>query len=193
MLPLETLIATYGYYAIAAGAFFEGETLLVLGGLAAHQGYLSLPAVLACAFTATFATDQFYFSLGRLKGLAVLERRPRWKVKSEKVFTLLRRHQTLLALFFRFLYGMRAIVPFALGATGIPRLRFMALDLLGSAIWVAVYGTLGYLFGRTVEIVLGNIKRYETGFFVAVLVVGALVWAHHRWRLRRAARRLQKC
>ena len=184
-MTLAVLISTYGYYAIAAGAFFEGETMLVLGGLAAHQGYLSFPVVLACAFGATFATDQFYFSLGRLKGLAVLERRPRWKVKSEKVFTLLRRHQTLLALFFRFLYGMRAIVPFALGATGSPRLRFLALDLLGSAAWVAAYGALGYLFGRTAQLVLGDVRRYEADGFAAILALGLLVWLLSRRRLRR--------
>lgn len=192
-MTLEVLISTYGYYAIAAGAFFEGETILVLGGLAAHQGYLSFPGVLACAFVATYATDQFYFSLGRLKGLAPLELRPRWKAKSEKVFTLIHRHQTPLALFFRFLYGMRAIVPFILGATGISRLRFMVLDFFGSAVWVGVYGTLGFLFGRTVQTFLGDLKHMEIWIFAAVFAVGLFIWARHRWRLRRAARLLQKC
>ena len=184
-MTLEALIAAYGYPAIAAGAFFEGETMLILGGFAAHQGYLSLPAVLGCAYLATVATDQFYFSLGRLKGLAALERRPRWKAKSEKVVALIRRHQTPLAIFFRFLYGMRAIVPFALGATGSPRLRFLALDLLGSAAWVAAYGALGYLFGRTAQLVLGDVRRYEADGFAAILALGLLVWLLSRRRLRR--------
>ena len=186
-MTLAVLISSYGYYAIAAGAFFEGETMLVLGGLAAHQGYLSFPVVLACAFAATFATDQFYFSLGRLKGIARLEQHPRWKIKLERVFLLLRRHQTPLALFFRFLYGMRIVVPVALGATGIPRWRFLALDLLGSAAWVGVYGTLGYLFGSTVQTFLGDLKHIEIWIFAAVFAVGLFIWARHRWRLRRAA------
>lgn len=180
-MPLEALIATYGYAAIAVGAFFEGETVLVLGGLAVHQGYLSMPGLLASAFLATLAADQLYFHLGRAHGFALLEKRPSWKARADKVFSMLRRHQTLAALSFRFFYGMRAIVPLALGATGINRLQFLVLDMVGAAAWAATYGTLGYLFGGTVEVMLGNLKHYERWFFAVVALLGMLIWIVHRW------------
>jgi membrane protein DedA with SNARE-associated domain len=44
---LQALIAKYGYLAILIGTFFEGETILVLGGFAAHRGYLMLAGVAA--------------------------------------------------------------------------------------------------------------------------------------------------
>ena len=181
-MTLETLISTYGYAAIATGTFLEGETVLILGGLAAHQGYLSMPAVLASAFLATVIADQTYFYIGRAKGQAPLEKRPTWKAQSEKVFTLLHRHQTLVTLCFRFLYGLRILVPFALGASRISRLRFLVLNLIGTLLWVTTYGTLGYLFGRTLDGMLGNMKRYEGRFFVAVALLGLLFWAIRRWR-----------
>jgi membrane protein DedA with SNARE-associated domain len=180
-MTLEVLISTYGYAAIAVGAFFEGETVLILGGLAVHQGYLTMPGVLVSAFLATLASDQFYFHLGRAKGLALLAKRPSWKSKSDKVFTLLRRHQTLVAVLFRFFYGMRAIVPFTLGASRTGWIRFLALDFLGAGIWAALFGTLGYLFGRAVVIVMGDMKRYELLFFAIAAFVGTLVWIVHRW------------
>lgn len=187
-MTFAALIATYGYAAIAAGTFFEGETILVLGGLAAHQGYLTLPGVLASAFLATLAADQLYFHLGRAKGMAALKKRPAWKARSEKVFARLRRHQTLVSLSFRFIYGLRAILPLALGASQTGRLRFLVLDLVGAGVWVATYGALGYLFGRTIDVVLGDLKRYETVFFAAVALLGGLVWLVHRWpRKSRAA------
>ena len=187
-MTFAALIATYGYAAIAAGTFFEGETILVLGGLAAHQGYLTLPGVLASAFLATLAADQLYFHLGRAKGMAALEKRPAWKAKSEKVFARLRRHQTLVSLSFRFIYGLRAILPLALGASQTGRLRFLVLDLVGAGVWVTTYGTLGYIFGRTIDVVLGDLKRYETVFFAGVALLGGLVWLLHRWpRKPRAA------
>jgi membrane protein DedA with SNARE-associated domain len=39
------LIERYGYFATLAGTLIEGESLLILSGLAAHRGYLSLPLV----------------------------------------------------------------------------------------------------------------------------------------------------
>ena len=180
-MPLEALISTYGYAAIAAGTFFEGETILILGGLAIHQGYLSMPGVAASAFLATLAADQLYFHLGRAKGMAALEKRPAWKAKSEIAFARLRRHQTLVSLTFRFFYGLRAITPLALGASQAGWLRFLVLDMLGAAAWVLSYGALGYLFGRTLDVALGNVKRYEIGFFAGVALLGGLVWLGHRW------------
>lgn len=110
-MSLETLISTYGYAAIGIGAFLEGETILILGGLAAHRGYLELPWVIVCAFLGTLFGDQLYFYIGRTKGKALLERRPHWKSKSEKVFLLLNRHQVWVILGFRFLYGLRTVTP----------------------------------------------------------------------------------
>ena len=54
---MEQFVATYGYAAIALGTFFEGETILVIGGFLAHRGYLGLPGVIAGA--ALWAAHRF--------------------------------------------------------------------------------------------------------------------------------------
>jgi len=137
---------------------------------------------LASAVLATLIADQTYFYLGRTKGRTPLEKRPSWKARSEKVFSLLHRHQTPVTLCFRFLYGLRILVPFALGASRISRVRFFALNLIGTLVWVTTYGTLGFLFGRTLDGMLGNLKRYEGRFFLLVAILGLLFWAIRRWR-----------
>jgi len=43
LVDLQSIIENYGYAVILLGTFLEGETILVLGGVAAHQGYLALP------------------------------------------------------------------------------------------------------------------------------------------------------
>ncbi|HRT06051.1 MAG TPA: VTT domain-containing protein [Kiritimatiellia bacterium] len=179
-MSLAILVSTYGYAAIALGAFFEGETVLVLGGLAASQGYLALPGVCAAAFLSTLCADLVWFHLGRAKGPALLEKRPSWKARSAKLFARVRRHQNLVLLSFRFCYGLRTLTPLALGATGTSRRRFLLLDLLGAGAWAAAYAALGYLFGGTAQAILGDVRRYELRIFAAVAVVGGLVWLVHR-------------
>jgi membrane protein DedA with SNARE-associated domain len=39
-VTLEHLISQYGYMALVVGTFFEGETILVAAGFAAHLGDL---------------------------------------------------------------------------------------------------------------------------------------------------------
>ena len=48
-IDLASIVQQYGYLAIFLGAILEGETVLILGGFAAHQGYLQLIVVVALA------------------------------------------------------------------------------------------------------------------------------------------------
>ena len=63
-MSLVELIQGYGYWAVAAGAFLEGETMLLVAGAAASRGHLSLPAVEAVAALACLGGDQLWFYLG---------------------------------------------------------------------------------------------------------------------------------
>ena len=179
---LESLIQQYGYLAIAVGTFAEGETVLLLGGFAAHRGYLDLAGVIAAAFVGSLCGDTLYFEIGRRKGMAFLERRPAWKKHVARVLTMVHSHQTLLILSFRFLYGIRTVAPFAIGASGVPLRRFLVLNVVSAALWASAFGTLGYLLGNTLQAVLGDIERYERGVFAAIVFASIAIAAWRRWR-----------
>ena len=180
-MSLEQLVATYGYAAVLIGTFFEGETILVVGGFLAHRGYLELPWVIASAFAGTLLGDQLYFYLGRSKGMALLGRRPRWRAKSERVLELLRRHQVPLILGFRFLYGLRTVTPFLIGASGVAPLRFSCLNVAGSAAWALAIGIAGYVLGQALETLLEEVRRYELWILAAIGAAGAAVWMRYWW------------
>jgi len=175
-MTLEWFLGKFGYLAVLVGTFFEGETVLILGGLAAKLGYLRLPWVIVAAFLGTFAGDQAYFFLGRRYGQKMLERRREWREKSKRVADLLERHQTAFLFGFRFVYGIRTVSPFAVGMTRISVRRFFLLNAAGAFLWAVVIGVLGYSFGHGLEVVIGDIKRYEGAILLAVLACGIGVW-----------------
>lgn len=183
-MSLEGIVSTYGYAALIIGTFFEGETVLVLGGFAAHRGYLDLPWVVVCAFLGTLFGDQFYYFIGRIKGVSFLDRRPHWKARAGHVFELLRKHHLIIILGFRFMYGLRTVTPFLLGTSRISPIRFLILNVIGALIWAIVFGILGYLFGQTIELIIGDIKRYESLLFLFLLVIGSGIW-YFNWRSKR--------
>jgi membrane protein DedA with SNARE-associated domain len=179
----ETLISTYGYVAVGIGTFLEGETILVLAGLAAHRGYLDLKWVMVCAFFGTLLCDQLFFYLGRSQGRAALAKRPRWQARSERVFTLLERHPAWTIVGFRFLYGLRTVTPLLIGASRVPVLRFTLLNIVGAVLWAVVFGGVGYLFGEVFQAVIGDVRRYELWAFGLLALVGAAIWIAH-WQRR---------
>jgi membrane protein DedA with SNARE-associated domain len=187
-MAVETLISTYGYAAILVGTFFEGETILVLGGFAAHRGYLGLLGVIASGFLGTLCGDQLYFYLGRAQGTKVLDKRPHWRAKSTRVFSMLQQHHLLAILAFRFLYGLRTVTPFVLGASGINPFLFFFLNALGALLWAVSVGVSGYLFGHVFESVIGRVEKYELLVFIVLSIAGALAWGIYWLRRHQAGK-----
>ena len=176
-MSLQELVSNYGYLAIGVGTFLEGETILVLGGLAAHRGFLQLPWVVVCAFLGAFSGHQLYFHIGRHKGEKLLARRPAWQAKSAKVFAMAEKHQIWLILGFSFIYGVRTVTPFLLGVAGVVSpIRFFLLSMIGTLAWAAVVASVGYFFGYALESMLGNVKQYELLIFGVFAGIGIIIW-----------------
>lgn len=167
-------LTDYGYYALFIITFLEGETVLIIAGFLASTGHLALPWVILSAFLGTFAGDQTFFYLGRFKGIAFLEKRPRWHAKTDKVFDLLSRHQIKVVLGFRFIYGVRNVTPFVIGASRMHPAKFFGLNFVGALVWAIIFGYFGFYFGHLAEAMMGDIKKYEA-YILGVLILGALI------------------
>lgn len=190
---IEWLIQSWGYPALFVGTFFEGETVLIVAGYAAHRGYLSLTFVLLIAFAGALAGDQLWFFLGRTHGAKLLAHRPAWQPRIARIHDLVQRHQTAVLLGFRFLYGVRNLTPFVLGASGFSPARFALLNAIGAAIWAIVVGVAGYLLGHGAELILADVKRFEIWIVAGAFLLTACIWATFqiRGRLRNRMRAAQ--
>lgn len=174
-MTLIQFIAQYGYLAVFLGCVIEGESILLLGGYAAHQGYLSLPLVIACAFFGAILGDQFFFLLGRFYGPDLLARHPKWADATARIRKRLEEHHVAVIIGMRFMYGLRTLGPIVIGASAISPVRFMFLNVVGASIWVLLLGGGGYLLGQTLHWFFADMKRYEEGAVLALLAVIVIV------------------
>ncbi|WP_020677798.1 DedA family protein [Geopsychrobacter electrodiphilus] len=182
---MELWIQQFGYLAVLVGTFLEGETILVLAGFAAHRGYLHLSGVIIAAFIGTLFGDQLFFYLGWKHSDYLLKRRPHWQPRLERAQRLIRNYQISIMLGFRFLYGLRTITPFALGMSKVPLRLFIPFNVIGALVWAVFFGSAGYLFGRTLEIFLGDVKRYERWAFAALIAISLTGWVIYLVRRKR--------
>ena len=179
------LIAHYGYAATFAGTLFEGESLLILSGLAAHRGYLSLPVVMLVGAAGGALGDLGFFLLGRHYGSELVTRFPRFAPAAERVRAMIERYPSATVLAVRFLYGLRTAGPAIIGTTRIAFARFALLNALGALAWSTCWAGAGYLLGRAAERLLGDLAHVERELFGAALVaVVAGVVARRVWRAR---------
>ena len=187
-MDLAQLVQTWGYPAVFLGTLLEGETVLLLAGLAAQAGYLELPWVIATAWAGAVSGEQVWFLVGRRHGDRLLERFPRLKPGAARMRALLARYHLPVILSLRFLYGLRTVGPIALGMSPVRWARFTALDFAAAVVWAVAVAFAGYAFGQLLTLWLGNLKRIEHWVALALIAAGAVLW----WIRVRASNRKGK-
>jgi membrane protein DedA with SNARE-associated domain len=175
-MDLAQLVETWGYPAVFLGTLLEGETVLLLAGLAAHAGYLELPWVIAAAWAGAVSGEQIWFMVGRRRGEWLLRRYPSLRSRAQRVTELLGRYHLPVILSLRFLYGLRTVGPIAIGMSPVPWARFTALDFAAAVLWAVVVASVGYAFGQLVQLWLGDLKRIEHILALVLIAAGAALW-----------------
>ncbi|EAO9591861.1 DedA family protein [Salmonella enterica subsp. enterica serovar Wien] len=183
-MDINTLITHYGYAALVIGSMAEGETVTLLGGVAAHQGLLKFPLVAAAVALGGMMGDQLLYLLGRCYGGKILRRFPRYHTKIRRAQKMIQRHPYLFVIGTRFMYGFRVVGPLLIGASRLPPKIFLPLNIVGALIWALLFTTLGYLGGEMIAPWLHDLDqhlRHGVWLILAiVLVVGVRWWLKRR-------------
>lgn len=176
---LPQLVSDYGYLAVFVGTLLEGEAILLLAAYAAHQGYLSLPAVVGVAFCGATLGDQIFFFSGRFFGDRLLRRLPVIRARADTINALLLRYHAGLIIGIRFAYGLRVAGPIVIGMSTLSARRFLLFNAVGAMIWAPLIAGIGYLFGHALEWLFVDLKQYETigllGLLLLFIVVSGVV------------------
>jgi membrane protein DedA with SNARE-associated domain len=177
---LTTELLRYGYVLLFIAAAIEGDASLLTATFLAHRGYFNLGGVIATAAVATSCANQGYYWLGRKHARAALER-----LRTHRLYGWVRdtlaKHAPMLLFVSRFLYGLRIAIPLTCGATGMPPVLFLGLDLAGSALWATIIGLAGWAIGRALKVLAVDIRHHEGP---AALILAATVLAILAYRGR---------
>jgi membrane protein DedA with SNARE-associated domain len=181
-MDMGSLIETHECWVLVVGCLLEGETVLVLAGIAVHLGYLNPFAVVAIAATAGFTGDQFYSWLGRCHGNALLEQWPSVAAQNVRLQRLISRYHAALIIGIRFVYGLRIAGPVLIGMSPIPGARFAMLNALGAILWAFLIAGVGWVFGQAAQTLMGDISHFEFWLLIGIAAVGVFAWWLRRSR-----------
>ena len=199
LTDLSETLGPWTYALVAALAFLEtgafvglvapGETAIVLGGVVAAQGDVSLPAMILVAWSAAALGDLASLMLGRRLGRRFLiARGPRLGVTADRlarVEAFFDRHGPKAILVGRFVGIVRAVAPFLAGASGMRVRAFLPWSLLGTLLWSTSFTLVGYAFHRSFASAAGTLTHGALA--LAVVAAAALALREHRRARRRAA------
>jgi len=168
--------------AVFVGFLVPGETVALLGGVAASLGHVPFAVVLVVVVVAAIAGDSVGFEVGRHLGGRVVSHHAfdRHRGRIEQAQSLLGRRGGSAVFLGRWTAFFRAVMPALAGMSKMHYPTFLVWNAAGGIAWGSVVVTAGYLAGRSyarVETWLGR----GAGIAVAVIAVAALVV----WQVRR--------
>lgn len=181
---IHHLIEQYGLIAVFLGCVAEGESAAILGGFFAHQQVFVLWQTFLAAFLGAFAGDTCFFTLGRSFADHPYVVRFRKRPGFRRAYRLLNTHPNIFVLTNRYIYGMRLVGGIAAGLSTVSVARFVILNAISSAVWAALFSSLGYVFGLGAERMVGQAFARHERLLIALAVgiaVAVIAWlvAHH--------------
>jgi membrane protein DedA with SNARE-associated domain len=164
--------------ALFVGFVLPGETVAVLGGVAARLGNVSLAGVLAVAVVAAIVGDTVGYEIGKHLGARVLRTDflQQRKARIESAQELLARRGGSAVFLGRWVAFFRAVMPALAGSARMPYRKFVVWNAFGGIVWGVAVVLLGYLAGlsyQNIEGTFGSIVAYAVG---GLVVVGLAVW-----------------
>ena len=130
------------------------ETLVIVGGVSAGSGNLSIALVILVAAAGAFIGDNMSYLIGREASERILKRYTRTekgRVRIEKVIHQIEQRGGLLLITARFIPGGRTILTLTCGITRRDHKWFVAWTIVAASIWALYASLLGFIGGKTFQ------------------------------------------
>lgn len=178
-----------------AGAPAPAVPWLLAAGALSAAGKFNLPLGLGAGVLACLLADSIWFYLGRYRGNQVLGLLCRISLepdscvrRTHNVYTKYGLWGVLMA---KFLPGVGTLVPPLAGMSKTRIANFLAVDAVGSVLYVAPGLVLGYFFNRQVDQILAALSRIGGGALALVLGLIVVYVIYKYWQRHRLLHELQ--
>jgi membrane protein DedA with SNARE-associated domain len=143
-----TSLATYGYIVLFLYSFGGGMVAIIAAGVLSYQGAMNLEISIAVAASANFIGDTTLSILSRYNREAVMPYIKKHRRKLALGHILMKKYGDKIIIIKKFIYGLKTLIPIAVGLTKYPLLKFNILNFIAAIIWALSLGYGSYYAGE---------------------------------------------
>ncbi|MBD3798652.1 DedA family protein [Sulfuricurvum sp.] len=171
----------YGYIVLFVWSILEGELGLVMAGIMSHTGDMFLPFAIIVGGLGGFVGDQIYFYIGRFNKSYIHNKLRSQRRKFAIAHLLLKKYGWPLIFVQRYLYGMRTVIPMAIGLTKYSSRHFAIINFVSAVFWAALTIIPAYYFGAELLKLLVWIKaHWYFAIPFALTIFGSIAFIFNR-------------
>lgn len=176
MEEMFTSLSTYGYLILFLYSFGGGFVALMAAGVMSFMGKMDLTTSIAIAVVANILGDTMLFYMSRYQKGMMMEHIKKHRRKLALSHLLMKKYGSLIIILQKFVYGIKTLIPLAIGLTKYSFSKFTILNIIASILWGLIVGIGSFMAGEPL------IKMYEMVLerpYIApliILVFGGLIW-----------------
>ena len=168
---MEQFIQDWGYIALFLYSFGGGMLAIAIGGVFAASGDLNIYFVISIAVISNFIGDQFLFFLARNNKQYAKDMMQKYKRKIAYSHLLMRKYGSVVVFIQKYLYGVKTLIPLAMGLTKFDAKKFVVLNFLASIVWGLIVGLSAFYLGQVVIDSLEQFKEYAIVVILAIVLI----------------------
>jgi len=165
---------TWGYLILFLYSLGGGFLALAAAGVLSSAGELNIVLCIVIACISNFIGDSGLFLVSRYNKKEIMPYLRKQRRNLALAQILFRKYGDRIISIKKFIYGLKTLVPIAIGITKYSFLKFSVINAVSSLIWALVVGLLSYYAGDFVRELYVHIKDAP---WIAPLALGAIVAA----------------
>jgi membrane protein DedA with SNARE-associated domain len=140
-------LATYGYIGLFLYSLGGGFVALIGASVLAFMGKMDISLVIIIAFIANAVGDVLLFYMARYQKSMMMEGLRKHRRKLALSHVMMKKYGSWIILLQKFVYGIKTLIPIAIGLTKYDFKKFAVLNVLSSVVWALAFGLGSYYSG----------------------------------------------
>lgn len=176
MEEIFSKLETYGYIILFLYSLGGGFVALLGAGVLSFMGKMDITTSITVAFIANTLGGIMLFYMARYQKSMMMEGLRKHRRKLALSHLMMKKYGSWIILIQKFIYGIKTLIPIAIGLTKYDFKKFAILNTLSAAVWALVVGLGAYFSGKPLMALAELIGEKPWIAPLILVVFAALLW-----------------
>jgi membrane protein DedA with SNARE-associated domain len=171
-------LATYGYIGLFLYSLGGGFVALIGAGVLSFMGKMDLSLSIMIAFFANALGDILLFYMARYQRTMMMDGIKKHRRKLALSHIMMKKYGSWIILLQKYIYGIKTLIPIAIGLTKYDFKKFAILNVLSSGVWALSIGFGSYYSGSALVKVAETIGEKPWIAPMILVLLGGSLWLY---------------
>ncbi|KEA46423.1 DedA family protein [Campylobacter mucosalis] len=176
MQDMLNSLSTYGYIVLFLYTLGGGMVAIIAAGVLSYMGKMDISLSIAIAAISNAIGDTLLFYMGRYNKDFIMPLIKKQRRKLAYSHILMKKNGDIIIFLQKYVYGLKTLVPIAIGLTKYPFKKFTILNIVSSVVWAVAIGLASFFAGSLLMSIgdyVGD-RSYIMPIFMIMLLGG--IW-----------------